>query len=96
MGKIGFLPVAAILLFGVAIPFLAYKASRIIGLKPMLALALAIGLGYGAIKAETPWSSHLAGNVALVIVSVIVLMAYTGLSVVAARMVAALFARLRP
>jgi uncharacterized membrane protein len=43
MGKIGILSIAAIVLFGLIIPFAAYRLARRLGLRLLIALALAVG-----------------------------------------------------
>ncbi len=58
MGKIGIISIAAITLFGLIIPSALYRLSRRIGLTLLLASALAVGLGYGALKSEQPWAGH--------------------------------------
>ena len=89
MGKIGILSIAAILLFGVIIPFASYRAARLLGLRLLLALALAVGLGYGALKSEQPWTGdRIAGNLALMLASALVVVLYIALCVGAARLVA--------
>ena len=65
MGKIGILSIAPIVLFGLIIPFAAYRLARRIGLRLLIAFALAVGLGYGALKSDEPWSGQgLVENVA--------------------------------
>ena len=79
----------AILIFGIAIPFGLYRLSRAIGLPLLIGAAIALGLGYGAFKADNPWSGDgLAKNFRLVGISAAALAAYVGLSVAAARAVA--------
>jgi hypothetical protein len=82
MGKIGILSIAAIVLFGLIIPFAAYRLARRIGLRLLLALALAVGLGYGALKSDEPWSGQgLVQNLALMLASAVVVVLYIRLSV---------------
>ena len=89
MGKIGLLSIAAILLFGLIIPFAAYRLGRRFGFRLLIALALAVGLGYGALKSEQPWTGQgLVENVALMLASALVVVLYIGLSVGAASLVA--------
>jgi hypothetical protein len=89
MGKLGILTIAAILVFGLVIPFAAYRLSRRLGLRLLLAFALAVGLGYGALKSDHPWTGQGAvDNVALMLASAAVLAAYIGLSIGAAGLVA--------
>jgi hypothetical protein len=54
MGKIGVLSIAAIVLFGLIIPSALFRLGRRIGLRLLLAAALAVGLGYGALKSDQP------------------------------------------
>ena len=86
MLKLGVLRVLAASLFGLAIPFGFWTLSRAVGLPLLIAAAVALGLAYGAVKADNPWSGDgLAGNLRLMGVSAAVLAAYVGPSVVAAR-----------
>ena len=90
MGKIGIISIAAIMLFGLIIPSIASAAGS--DSTPLLAAALAIGLGYGALKSDEPWTGQGAvENLALMLASGLVVVAYVGLSVRAA----GLFARPR-
>jgi hypothetical protein len=94
MGKIGILSIAAILLFGLIIPFAAYRLARWLGFRLLLALALAVGLGYGAIKSEQPWTGQgVVENLALMLASALIVVLYAGLSVGAAGLVARAIAR---
>jgi MFS family permease len=94
MGKIGILSIAAILLFGLIIPFAAYRLARRFGFRLLIALALAVGLGYGALKSDAPWTGQgLAENVALILASALVVALYIGLSVGATSPVARVIAR---
>ena len=96
MFRIGVVPLLAIALFGIAIPFGAYRISRRIGLLPLLAMALAIGFGYGALKAENPWSGPgLSSNLALMGASGLALLAYVAAVVGAASLVAKAVSRAR-
>jgi hypothetical protein len=89
MGKIGVLSIAAVMLFGLIIPFALYRLRRRIGLTLLLAAALAVGLGYGVLKSEQPWAGHgLAENFGLMLASALVVVAYVGLSVGAAGLLA--------
>ena len=89
MLRLGVLRLSAILIFGVAIPFGLYRLSRVVGLPLMIGAAIALGLAYGALKADNPWSGDgLARNLRLVGISAAALAAYVGLSVAAARAVA--------
>jgi hypothetical protein len=85
MGKIGVLSIAAIILFGLIIPSALYRLGRRIGLTPLLAAALTVGLGYGALKSDQPWVGQgLLENLALMLASAVVVVGYVGLSVGAA------------
>ncbi len=89
MLRLGVLRLFAILIFGIAIPFGLYRLSRAIGLPMLIGAAIALGLAYGAFKADNPWSGDgLAKNLRLVGISAAALAAYVGLSVAAARAVA--------
>jgi hypothetical protein len=89
MGKIGIVSIAAIVLFGLIIPFAASRLARRIGLRLLIAFALAVGLGYGALKSDEPWTGQgLVENVALMLASAVVVVLYIGLSVGAASLVA--------
>jgi hypothetical protein len=89
MGKLGILTIAAILLFGLIIPLAAYRLSRRLGGRLLLAFAVAVGLGYGALKSDHPWTGQgAADNVALMLASALVVAAYVALSVGAAGVVA--------
>jgi hypothetical protein len=94
MGKIGILSIAAILLFGLIIPFAAYQIGRRLGFRLLIALALALGLGYGAIKSEQPWTGQgVVENLALMLASALVVVLYVALCVGAARLVATAISR---
>jgi hypothetical protein len=94
MGKIGLISIAAIMLFGLIIPSALYRLYRRIGLRLLLAAALAVGLGYGALKSEQPWAGHgIVENLALMLASALVVIAYVGLSVGAASLLASARAR---
>ena len=73
-------------LFGLVIPFGVYRLSRRLGVTLLLILAAALGLGYGALKADNPWSGDgLLGNLTLMAASALVALAYVGLIVAGAR-----------
>ena len=96
MGKIGILSIAAIVLFGLIIPFAAHRLARRIGLRLLIALALAVGLCYGALKSDEPWSGQgLVENLAFMLASALVVAFYIGLSVGAAGLVAGAMTRNR-
>jgi hypothetical protein len=94
MGKIGIISIAAITLFGLIIPSALYRLSRRIGLTLLLAAALAVGLGYGALKSDAPWTGQgFVANLALMLTSALVVVLYVGLSVGAAGLVAKAISR---
>ena len=71
--------------FGVVVPFFIFKLGRLIGFAPLLALAVFIGLGYGAVKAEYPWYGNgIVGNATFMAASALGLVAYVALSYSAA------------
>ena len=85
MGKLAL----AILVFGLLVPFAIYRLERRIGFGPLLALFLAAGLAYGALKADRPWAGQgLSTNVSLMLVSALALTAYAAVSLGAAKVVA--------
>jgi hypothetical protein len=89
MLRFGFVRILAILIVGIAIPFGLYRLNRAVGLPVMIAAAIALGLAYGAIKADNPWSGDgLTINLRLMGVSAAALAAYVVASVVAARAIA--------
>ena len=97
MLRIGFVRVLAILALAIAIPFGLYRLSRAVGLPAMIAVAIALGLAYGAIKADNPWAGDgLFRNLQLMGVCAVVLAAYVGLSVAAARAISKRFEATRP
>ena len=79
----------AILVFGLFVPFAVYRLERRIGFAWLLALFVASGLAYGALKADHPWTGQgISKNVLLMLLSALVLAAYMALSLAAARFVA--------
>lgn len=89
MLRLGFLRLLAVVTFGFAIPYGLYRLSRLIGLPLLFAAAIVLGLAYGALKADNPWSGDgLASNLKLMSLSAFVLAAYVGVSVAATRAVA--------
>jgi hypothetical protein len=89
MLKIGLLRLFWVALFGLIIPFGVYRLSRRIGVCLLMLLAVAIGLGYGALKADNPWNGDgLVGNLGLMAVSALALAAYAGASVGAVLLIA--------
>jgi hypothetical protein len=84
------------LLFGVIIPFAAYRLKRRIGFRLLLALSIAAGLAYGALKSENPWTSQaVVNNAALMLASALVVCAYIALGVGAASLVGKAVSSLR-
>ena len=89
MLKIGLLRLLAIAVFGIAVPCVLYQASRRIGSPLMIAGAVAIGLAYGALKADHAWAGDgLFANLRLMGVSAAALAAYVAVSVWAGRAIA--------
>jgi hypothetical protein len=84
MARIGLYPSLIIVAFGVVVPFFIFKLGRLIGFTPLLALAFLVGLGYGAVKAECPWSEGSLGNAMFMAASVLGWVAYVALSYSAA------------
>jgi hypothetical protein len=81
MARVGLYSSLIIVAFGVAAPFFIFKLGRFIGFAPLLALAVFIGLGYGAVKAEYPWYGNgLTGNIAFMAASVFFLVFYAAVS----------------
>lgn len=88
MLRLGLFRVLAVLILGVALPYGLFRLSRAIGAPLTIAGAVAIGLAYGAIKADNPWSGDgLAANLRVMAISAAVLAAYAGASVAAVRAV---------
>jgi hypothetical protein len=88
MARIGLYPSLIIVVFGVVVPFFIFKLGRSIGFMPLLALAVLIGLGYGSVKAEYPWSEGALGNAMFMAASVLAWVAYVALSYSAAQAIA--------
>ena len=89
MLRFGFLRVLAVLILFVAAPYGLFKLSRAIGLTFIIAGAVAIGLAYGALKADHPWAGDgLFANLRLMGVSAAALAAYVAVSVWAGRAIA--------
>lgn len=85
MGRIGL----AILVIGLIIPIAAYRLGRRIGFLRVLALSLAAGLAYGALKADNPWTGQgLSKNLLLMLLSALVLGGYAALSLGAVNLLA--------
>ncbi len=84
MARIGLYTSLIIVAFGVVVPFFIFKLGRLIGFAPLFVLAFLVGLGYGALKAEYPWSEGSLGNAPFMAASVLAWVAYVGLSYSAA------------
>ncbi len=81
MARIGLYPALIVVVFGIVAPFFIFKLGRLIGLAPLLVLAFALGLGYGAVKAEYPWvANELIGNVAFMAASAVIVAIYAAVS----------------
>jgi hypothetical protein len=81
MARIGLYSSLMIVAFGVLVPFFIFKLGRFVGLAPLLALAVLVGLGYGAIKAGYPWNEQgWPGNAIFMAASVVAWVAYVALS----------------
>lgn len=81
MARIGLYSTLIILVFGVVAPFFIFRFCRWIGFRAFLALTVCIGLGYGAVKAESPWyGDGIVRNATLMAASALVLVAYVALS----------------
>jgi hypothetical protein len=81
MARIGLYPALIIVVFGIVAPFFIVKLGRFVGFIPLLALALLVGLGYGALKAEYPWVANgLLGNVAFMGASAVLFVIYAAVS----------------
>jgi len=86
MLRLGFLGLLAVLILGLLAPYALYWLSRSVGLPLTIMGAVAIGLAYGAIKADNAWDGDgLFANLRLMAVSAAALAAYVGISVGAAR-----------
>ncbi|MGB7976540.1 MAG: hypothetical protein WCF81_19835 [Roseiarcus sp.] len=89
MARIGLYPALIVVVFGIVAPFLIFRLGRLIGFAPLLILAFALGLGYGAVKAEYPWTGQgLLGNALFMGASALILVAYVAMSVGVARLIA--------
>jgi hypothetical protein len=96
VARIGLYPTLIVVVFGVVVPFFIFKLGRLIGFKLFLGLAFAIGLAYGAVKAEYPWHGQgLVENAVLMAMSGLLLVAYVALSFSAARLVSRAASSLR-
>jgi hypothetical protein len=95
MARIGLYPSLIIVAFGVVAPFFIFKLGRLIGFMPLLALAFLVGLGYGAVKAEYPWSEGSLGNAMFMAASVLGWIAYVALSYSAASFISRTTSSLR-
>ncbi len=95
MARIGLYPSLIIVVFGVVVPFFIFKLGRSIGFMPLLALAVLVGLGYGGVKVEYPWSEGSLGNAMFMTASVLAWVAYVALSYSAASIVSTAASSLR-
>jgi hypothetical protein len=96
MARIGLYSSLIIVAFGIVTPFFIFKLARFIGLAPLLALAVFIGLAYGAMKAEYAWVGNgIVGNAALFAASALALVAYVALSYSAASFISRAASSLR-
>ena len=95
MARIGLYSSLVIVAFGIVVPFFIFKLGRFIGFAPLLALASLIGLGYGAVKAEYPWSEGALGNAMFMAGSVVAWVAYVALSYGAASFISRTTSSLR-
>jgi hypothetical protein len=81
LARIGVFSTLIIVFFGFVVPFFIFKLCRWIDFRLFLGLTFLIGLLYGALKAEYPWSGNgILGNAALMAASGLVLAAYVALS----------------
>ena len=81
MARIGLYSTLIVLVFGVVAPFFIFRFCRWVGFRVFLALTVCIGLGYGAVKAESPWyGDGIVRNATLMAASALVLVAYVALS----------------
>jgi hypothetical protein len=55
MARIGLTSSLVIVVFGLVAPFFIFRFGRLVGFAPLLVVAVVLGLGYGAVKAEYPW-----------------------------------------
>ena len=96
MARIGLYSSLIIVAFGVVVPFFIFKLGRVIGFAPLLALAVLIGLGYGALKADYPWDGQGSlGNAMFMAASVLGWVAYVALSYSAASFISRTTSSLR-
>src|ERR1700735_710458 len=95
MARLGLYSSLIIVAFGVVVPFFIFKLGRLIGLAPLLALAFLMGLGYGAVKAEYPWSEGWLGNAMFMVASVLAWIVYVALSYGAASFISRTASSLR-
>jgi hypothetical protein len=80
MARIGLYPALMVVVFGILAPFFIFRFGRLIGFAPLLVLAFALGLGYGAVKAEYPWSEGAVGNAIFMGASAFILVVYAAIS----------------
>jgi hypothetical protein len=88
MARIGLYPALIVVAFGIVVPFFIFRLGRLIGVAPLVALAFAIGLGYGAVKAGSPWVGNgLTGNIAFTAGSAFLLAVYAAISYAAGALI---------
>lgn len=81
MTRLGLYPALIVVILGVIAPFFIFRFGRFIGFAPLLALALVLGIGYGAVKAEYPWVANgFLGNVAFTAGSAFILVIYAAVA----------------
>jgi hypothetical protein len=95
MARIGLYPALLVVMFGIVAPFFIFKFGRLIGFAPLLVLAFVLGLGYGAVKAEYPWSEGSLGNAMFMAASVVGWVVYVALSYSAASFISRTASSLR-
>jgi hypothetical protein len=96
MLRFGLVRLLAVLVFGVAIPWAIFRLSRAIGAPLTLVGAAALGLAYGAVKADHPWAGEgLSDNLRIMAVSAAVILGYAGVSLAVTRALVR-FRRSRP
>jgi hypothetical protein len=89
MLKIGIFRLLTLVVFGFVVPFALHHLRHRIGSRFLLALALVIGLGYGALKADNSWVGQgLVRNLVVMTTSGLAVLGYVAISVGAAGIVA--------
>ena len=95
MARIGLYPALIVVTFGIVAPFFIFRLSRLIGFVPLLVLAFALGLGYGAVKAEYSWSEGALGNALFMAASAFVFVIYAAVSTSAGALIDKMISSLR-